>query len=51
MSTSAKPSGLSISRKGDKYIFSWKKGGTYGDGQQLQYSYATAANQGSTITD
>lgn len=36
-SKSKRPTGLSISRKGMVFTFKWKKGETYGDGQQLQY--------------
>lgn len=39
MATTKKPTGLSITRKGNKYIFSWSKPQSYGDGQQLQWSY------------
>lgn len=39
MATSKKPTGLQIDRKGNKYIFSWNKPETYGDGQQLEWSY------------
>ena len=37
-----KPTGLTITRRDNKYIFSWKKGETYGDGQRLEYSYSYA---------
>ena len=37
-----KPTGLTITRRENKYIFSWKKGETYGDGQRLEYSYSYA---------
>jgi len=34
---SKKPTGLSITRNGMVFTFKWKKGETYGDGQQFQY--------------
>ena len=40
-----KPSGLKIERDGLKFTFSWKKGETYGDGQQLQYKLYEAPSQ------
>ena len=39
MATTKKPTSPSIDRKGNKFIFSWKKPETYGDGQQLQYYF------------
>lgn len=39
MSTTKKPTGLKITRKGTSFIFSWQKGDSYGDGQQLTWSY------------
>ena len=47
---SKKPSGLSIKRDGYKYTLSWKKGETYGDGQQLIYSYVKTTPGGSSKT-
>ena len=41
MATTKKPEGLTITRKGNKFIFQWKKGESYGDGQQLQYHFYT----------
>ena len=38
MAKTKKPTGLSISRNGKKFTFSWKIGDKdYGNGQQLQY--------------
>lgn len=42
---SNKPSGLKIKRNGLKFTFSWKKGETYGDAQQLQYKLYEAPSQ------
>ena len=40
-----RPSGLKIKRDGLKFTFSWKKGETYGDGQQLEYKLYEAQSQ------
>jgi len=40
-----RPTGLKITRDGLKFTFSWKKGETYGDGQQLQYKLYEAPSQ------
>ena len=40
-----KPSGLKIERDGLVFTFSWKKGETYGDGQQLEYKLYEAPSQ------
>ena len=40
-----KPSGLKIKRDGLIFTFSWKKGETYADGQQLQYKLYEAPSQ------
>lgn len=49
MATSKKPTGLQIDRKGNKYIFSWNKADSYGDGQQLQWSYKASKTHKSSI--
>ena len=49
MATTRKPTGLKITRKGDKYIFSWSKPQSYGDGQQLQWSYKASSTHKSSI--
>lgn len=49
MATTKKPTGLSITRKDNKYIFSWNKPQTYGDGQQLQWSYKASSTHKSSI--
>jgi len=40
-----KPSGLKIERDGLVFSFRWKKGETYGDGQQLEYKLYEAPSQ------
>lgn len=40
-----KPHGLKIERDGLKFTFSWKKGETYGDGQQVEYKLYEAKSQ------
>ena len=49
MATSKKPTGLQIDRKGNKYIFSWNKADSYGDGQQLQWSYKASKTHKSSV--
>lgn len=50
MATSKKPTGLQIDRKGNKYIFSWQKPQTYGDGQRLVWIYkATKTHESDVI--
>lgn len=39
MAATKKPSGLTITRKGNKYIFKWKHGEKYADGQRLVWGY------------
>ena len=41
--STTKPSGLKITINGAKIELTWKKGETYGEGQQLQYKIFTAA--------
>ena len=60
MATTKKPTGLNIDRDGNKFIFKWTKGESYGDGQQLKYAFFTSSSvytsaknfisQGMTIT-
>ena len=49
MATTKKPTGLQIDRKGNKYIFSWNKPQTYGDGQQLVWSYKASKTHKSNV--
>ena len=45
-----KPKGLTITRKGNKYIFKWKKGETYADGQRLHWGYVQVTKSGNMST-
>ena len=47
---SKKPKGLTITRKKDKYIFKWKKGETYADGQRLICGYVQVTKKGNKST-
>ena len=51
MATTKKPTGLSIDRNGNKFIFKWKKTETYGDGQQLQYCFFKSSKKFASAKD
>lgn len=47
---SKKPKGLTITRKNGKYIFKWKKGETYADGERLIWGYVQVTTSGNKST-
>lgn len=48
--STAKPKGLTITRNKNKYIFKWKKGETYADGQRLIWGYVQVTKKGNKST-